>query len=95
MKIDIRHVAKLANLPLTPEEEKKFEGQLESTLEYIEQLKEVNTDNITGTNQVNNLENVFDEDIARPSLSQVDALKNSKSTHNGMFMVDAILEDSA
>lgn len=94
MKIDVKHIAKLANLPLTPSEEKKFEGQLESTLEYIEQLKEVDTENVTGTNQVNNLENVMDEDVASPSLTQEEALINSKSTHNGMFKVDAILEET-
>lgn len=93
-KIDVKHIAKLANLPLTPDEEKKFEGQLENTLEYIEQLKEIPTENIKGTNQVNNLENVMDEDTPHPSLTQEDALKNSKSLHNGMFKVDAILEDS-
>ena len=91
MKFDITHVAKLANLPLTLEEKKKFEKQLEETIEYIENLNEVNTENIELTSQVTGLENVTREDEIKPSLSQEDALKNAKSTHNGFFKVKGIL----
>lgn len=92
MKIDVVHVAKLANLPLKPEEEKKFEKQLSDILSYVEKLKEVDTGNVETTSQVTGLENVTREDKAFPSLSQEEALSNSKSTHNGMFKVKAILD---
>lgn len=91
MKFDIAHVAKLASLPLSDEEKKKFERQLEDTIKYIEGLKEVDTEGIEPTSQVTGLENVLREDIVKPSLSQKDALKNSKSTHNGFFKVKGIL----
>ena len=45
MKINVVHVAKLANLPLKKEEEKKFEKQLSEILNYFEKLKEVDTKN--------------------------------------------------
>lgn len=93
MKIDIKHIAKLANLSLTSEEEGKFEKQLEETLATISQLNEVNTDNVKITSQVTGLENVMDEDTAKPSLSQKDALSNAKNTHNGFFVVKAVLEE--
>lgn len=92
MKIDVSHVAKLANLPLSDEEKKKFEKQLEETLSYIENLKEVDTQDVKPTFQVTGLENIEREDEAAPSLSQEDALKNAKSTYNGLFKVKAILE---
>lgn len=93
MKIDVKHVAKLANLPLTPEEEERFERQLAETLEYVSQLEEIDTKNVEPTSQVTGLENVTRDDSTSSSLSQEEALKNATSTHNGFFKVKAILED--
>ncbi|MDP3940749.1 MAG: Asp-tRNA(Asn)/Glu-tRNA(Gln) amidotransferase subunit GatC [bacterium] len=93
MKIDITHIAKLANLTLSKEEKERFSKQLDDTLTTIQQLNEVNTDNIEITSQVTGLENVLDDDIPQPSLQQKDALANAKSTKNGLFVVKAILEE--
>ncbi len=92
MKIDVAHVAKLANLPLTIEEETKFEKQLSETLDYVKQLEEIDTKGVKPTNQVTGLENVTREDITTPSLSQEEALSNSTSTYNGFFKVPGILD---
>lgn len=92
MKIDVVHVAKLANLPLTSEEKKKFEKQLSDILSYIDKLNEVDTSDVESTSQVTGLENVVREDKASPSLSQEEVLKNTKSKHNGLFKVPAILD---
>lgn len=92
MKIDVTHVAKLANLPLTDTEKKKFEKQLSSILEYIEKLNEVNTNGIEPTSQVTGLENVTREDNATDSFSQEEALSNTSAKHNNLFKVPAILE---
>ena len=91
MKIDVSHVAKLANLPLKPDEENKFEKQLSEILSYFEKLKEVNTKSVEATSQVTGLENVTREDKASPSLSQEEVLVNAKAKHNGFFKVKAIL----
>jgi len=93
MKIDVKHVAKLANLPLKKDEIKKYENQLSQILEYIEKLTKVNTDNIKETSQTTGLENVTKKDLASPSLSQEEALANTKSKHNGLFKVKAIFEE--
>lgn len=95
MKIDVAHVAKLANLPLTDAEKKKFEKQLSSILEYVEKLKEVNTSKVEPTSQVTGLENVVRNDETIPSLSQEEVLSNTKSKHNGMFKVPAILDSDS
>lgn len=94
MKINVPHVAKLANLSLSDEEIKKFDKQLEETLAYVENLKEIDTSKVTATSQVTGLENLTREDIAKPSLTQKQALSNAKKTHNGSFEVDAILENA-
>lgn len=93
MKIDVAHVAKLANLPLKPEEEKKFEKQLSEILTYVEKLKEVDTKNVETTSQVTGLENVTRNDKSAPSLTQDEALSNAKSQHNGFIKVHAILTE--
>lgn len=92
--MNIKHVAKLANLTLTPEEEIKFEKQLSDILTYVEKLNEVNVEGIEPTSQVTGLENVTRPDETIPSLTQDEALSETKSQHNGMFKVKAVLEDS-
>jgi aspartyl-tRNA(Asn)/glutamyl-tRNA(Gln) amidotransferase subunit C len=93
MKLDVKHIAKLANLSVTKEEETKLETQLSETLNYIEILKEVDTKNVEPIAHVTGLENVIREDKTSPSLSQKQALANAKKQHNGFFIVDAILEN--
>ncbi|MDP2585310.1 MAG: Asp-tRNA(Asn)/Glu-tRNA(Gln) amidotransferase subunit GatC [Candidatus Levybacteria bacterium] len=93
MKINVPHVAHLANLSLKPEEKNKFEKQLFEILTYVEKLKEVDTKGVETTSQVTGLENVTRNDEATPSLSQEEALSNAKSKHNGFFKVKAILTD--
>jgi aspartyl-tRNA(Asn)/glutamyl-tRNA(Gln) amidotransferase subunit C len=92
MKIDVLHIAKLANLPLRKDEIEKYEKQLSSILEYIEKLQKVNTENVAETSQVTNLENVTRNDSATPSLSQDEVLSNTSSKQNGSFKVKAIFE---
>ena len=91
MKIDIKKLAKLANLTITPEEEKKYSQELGSTLDYINKLNGIDTTGVEPTNQVTGLENVMREDKAKPSLTQEEALSNVKSTENGYFTVKRIL----
>ena len=92
MRIDISRISKLANLSLSDEEKGKFEKQLDETIEYIDKLKEIDTMTVDPTSQVTGLENITREDEVKPSLPQEKVLSNSKSTHNGLFKVDAILE---
>ena len=94
MKINVPHIAKLANLPLSDEEIKKFDKQLAETLTYVEKLQEIDTKNVEPTSHVTGLENITRVDIAKPSLTQKEALGNAKKTHNGSFIVDAILENA-
>lgn len=93
MKLDITHIAKLANLPLTDSEKNKLEKQLEETAEYVKELDGVDTKDVEPTSQVTGLENVTREDEVKPSLSRDDALKNSKSTYKGFFKVKGILNN--
>ena len=94
MKIDVKKVAKLANLTLNPKDEPKFEKQLTDILGYVDILKEADTEGVAITSQVTGFENVTREDKSTPSLTQEEALSGSDSTQNGMFKVKAILDES-
>jgi len=90
MKINVKHVAKLANLPLSENEEKKFEKQLNEVLSYVKKLNEKDVKNIKETSQITELENVTREDNSSFSLTQEEALSSSKKNHNGMFKIPKI-----
>ena len=66
-KKEVEHIALLARLGLTDAEIEKFSGQLSSILEYVEQLKEVDTEGVEPTAQVTGLENVLRPDDMNPS----------------------------
>ncbi|HRN96198.1 MAG TPA: Asp-tRNA(Asn)/Glu-tRNA(Gln) amidotransferase subunit GatC [Candidatus Levybacteria bacterium] len=93
MKIDVKHIAKLANLEISVEEEAKFEKQLSEVLDMVGKLNEVDTTGVEETSQVTGLENVTREDIPKQSLSQDDTLSNASAQHNGLFMVKGIFEE--
>ena len=90
---DVKHVAKLANLTLTEEEIKKFQGQLSQILDYVNQLQEVDTSGIKETSQVTGLENEFREDEVNQSLSQAQALSNAKNIKNGYIQVPHVFKE--
>jgi aspartyl-tRNA(Asn)/glutamyl-tRNA(Gln) amidotransferase subunit C len=91
VRIDVKKIAALASLPVSRTEEKNLEKELEETLGYIKNLSEINTEGIEPTSQVTGLENVAREDEAKSSLSQSEALSNSKSTQNGFFKTKGVL----
>ena len=90
--IDVKYVAHLARLALTPEEEQKLGAQLSHILSYVEKLKEVDVSGIEPTAHAFPLINVTRADEARPSLSQEDALRNAPAQANGLFIVPKIVE---
>lgn len=54
----IKHVAKLSRLGISDEEATRYAGQMNSVLEYMDILKEVNTEGVEMTLQVNGLKNM-------------------------------------
>ncbi len=93
MKIDVKKVAKLANLPLTSEEEEKYSQQLSKILDYIVQLNSVDTENVEPTYNVSGLSNVMAEDEVSESLSQEEATKNGVQVKDGFFVTRGVFEE--
>ena len=89
---NIKYVAHLARIALTPEEEKKLSAQLSSILGYIEKLGELDVSNVEPTAHAIPLINVTRMDETGPSLSQEEALRNAPAKANGLFLVPKIVE---
>lgn len=97
----VKHVAKLANLPLTSEEEEKYCEQLSKILDYIEQLNQVDTlrqDSgqalgVEPTFNVTGQSNVLRDDSTIVSLSAEEALANTSKKKDSMFETKGVFEE--
>jgi aspartyl-tRNA(Asn)/glutamyl-tRNA(Gln) amidotransferase subunit C len=92
VEIDVKYVAHLARIALTPDEEKKLAAQLGGILGYIEKLNELDVTNIVPTAHAVPMVNVTRADEIRPSLPNEDALRNAPRQANGLFIVPKIVE---
>ena len=92
VEIDVKYVAHLARLSLSPEEEQRIGEQLGAILGYIEKLKEVDVTGVEPTAHAFPLVNVVRPDEVRPSLSNEEALRNAPAQANGLFVVPKIIE---
>ena len=75
----------MSRLEIKPEEA-YIKDQLAQAAEYVEVLKELNTNNVPPTYQVNNKSNVLREDIVEDSLPQDIALSQAQNSTNGYFI---------
>ena len=70
----VRHIAKLARLEISDAEVEKYARELSAILEYVEQLKEVDTKGVEPTAQVTGQTNVLREDAIENKGITTDAL---------------------
>ncbi len=89
----VQHVARLARLRLTAEEEERMQSQLSNILDYIDMLSEVDVQDVPATAQVTDMFNVMRPDEVRASLPREDVLANAPDQQGGMFRVKAIFGD--
>ena len=91
-EFDVKHIAHLARLELSADEEKQLAGQLGQILGYVEKLKEVDVTNVEPTAHAVPMVNVTRPDEIRPSLPQEDALRNAPKQSDGLFVVPKMVE---
>ena len=90
-KINIDQIAELARLNLKPEERGKLAKDLERILAYVDQLQELKTDGIIPTSHVLSIENVFRDDIAKPSQIRDAVLKYAPKREDKFFKVPKVI----
>jgi aspartyl-tRNA(Asn)/glutamyl-tRNA(Gln) amidotransferase subunit C len=94
--IDVKHIAKLARLGITKEEEKRFAKDLSAILDFVAKLSEADTESVEPTAQVTGTMNVFrgDEiDLAcQDEQIKKGILANAPQKEKGYFKVKRVLE---
>ncbi|MBK5099700.1 MAG: Asp-tRNA(Asn)/Glu-tRNA(Gln) amidotransferase subunit GatC [Desulfobacteraceae bacterium] len=88
---EVVHVARLARLKLSEEQEKRFALQLNKVLEYMERLNELNTEGVEPTFHAVSLQNALREDEVRPSLPREISLDNAPERTKGFFVVPKVI----
>jgi aspartyl-tRNA(Asn)/glutamyl-tRNA(Gln) amidotransferase subunit C len=88
----VLHVAALARLKLEPAEVERFQRELNSILEYMDMLSEVDTEGVEPLHHPFPLAGAFRPDEERPSQAEDDALMNAPSRENGLVVVPKVIE---
>ncbi len=89
---DVDHVAKLARLDLTQEEEEKLAVELSSILDYAATLQEVELDEVKPMHGVHVGQTMMRIDVCKPSLPQEVVLHNAPEAEEDQFKVPPIWE---
>lgn len=79
----IDHVAKTARINLTNEEKTEFLPQLQQIIDSFSEIKNTDTRNKDPSFHPVKLKGILREDTPKKSLSNEDALKNSKNNKDG------------
>ena len=91
-KQEVQHVAKLARLELSDQEQEKLTDQLSGILTYVEKLNELDTKGVEPTAHVLDINNVMRDDTIVESLTQERALANAPEKAAGHYKVPRIIE---
>jgi aspartyl-tRNA(Asn)/glutamyl-tRNA(Gln) amidotransferase subunit C len=101
---DVSYVADLANLDLTNQERQRMLKDLNSILDYIDRLNELDTTNVPPMAQISDTFGQSDttssekdagflrDDALRPSLPHAEAMKNAPETDGDFFKVPRVIE---
>ena len=93
--MDIDHAAVLARLHITQSEKELFAGQVQSIINYIEKLNELDTTSVEPTAHILPINNVFREDSLRDSLPRNKALQNAPQKDDDFYRVPRIIENNS
>jgi aspartyl-tRNA(Asn)/glutamyl-tRNA(Gln) amidotransferase subunit C len=93
-RAQVRHVARLARLALSPEEEERFAAQLGHVLEYIERLQAVDVSGVEPLSFAGDAAagSVMREDEPRPCLPREEVLAQAPQQNGKSFLVPRIIE---
>ncbi|NOR49712.1 MAG: Asp-tRNA(Asn)/Glu-tRNA(Gln) amidotransferase subunit GatC [Desulfuromonadales bacterium] len=91
-RAEVEHVGRLARLALSDEELDSLTGEMDAILDYVEQLKTLDTDGIVPTAHAVPMENAFRPDEVRPRFTPEQALSNAPDTSESSFRVRRVIE---
>lgn len=89
---DIEHVATLARIEISPQDQAKITGQLSVILDYVEELSKAPTDEVAPIEQISGLKNISRQDEITESLSVEQVLSNAPEKEKNFFKTKQIFE---
>lgn len=89
---EVEHVGRLARLALSDEELDSLTGEMDAILDYVDQLKALDTEGIIPTAHAVPMENAFRPDVVKPGFTPEQALKNAPDAAENAFRVRRIIE---
>jgi aspartyl-tRNA(Asn)/glutamyl-tRNA(Gln) amidotransferase subunit C len=95
MKIDkelLHKIAHLSRLDFNEQDEQKMINSLNDILEWVEQLKEVDTTGVKALTHMSEEVNTFREDVLLPSLTHEKGLVNAPRKDSDYFRVPKVIE---
>jgi aspartyl-tRNA(Asn)/glutamyl-tRNA(Gln) amidotransferase subunit C len=89
---DVAKVALLARLRIEPGELQTLTAQINSIVDYVAQLQELDTTDVEPLAHGVELRNVFRDDVRGPALDREKALANAPARNQASFLVPVVLE---
>lgn len=89
---EVRRVAVLARLALTPTEEERLTGELDKILQYVEKLNEIDTSQVDPFTHAVSEVNAFRSDAVTNVPRPADLLANAPERDQTFFKVPKIIE---
>ena len=90
-KSDIEHIARLAKLKLTDKEIEKFAVELTPVLKYVDQLKELSTEDVEPLITASDIEYWMREDKVERIATAEDAVANAPERAGNLFKVPPVV----
>lgn len=89
---EVRRIAALARLELSPDEEGRLAEQLSAILSYVEQLSALDVEGVEPMTHALAEATALRDDAVHESLAPADALANAPARDGTFFVVPRILE---
>ena len=88
----IKHISKLSRISVDDEKAKKLAGDMNSIFDFIEKLKELNTDNVEPLTSVAETSLKLRVDEVKSGNIRKQVLKNSPDENEDFFVVPRVVE---
>jgi aspartyl-tRNA(Asn)/glutamyl-tRNA(Gln) amidotransferase subunit C len=88
----VRHVARLARLDLSADEERSLAADLSAIVSYVDKLNQLDTQNIEPTAQVTEAGTPMRDDVVTNEPAPEAMLANAPARQGNLFVVPKIIE---
>lgn len=89
---EVIHIAKLARIEFTKEEDQKLTEELSEIIDYVEALEKASTEGLDSIGQISGLENVMREDEIKTGISIEKILQNAPDKYDNFIKTKKVFE---